>query len=162
MSREDEETKKSHAGSWGRCFKRRVFSSFSLLRQGLKSTESLPPGRSVILKKKIPEEGVARIFLVDHSLHTPSFTFTRDSFRGKGGRWKKEEKHWLGILTTDADRSSRAKTLAQRKKSFFRIAHPSQSDSLAWVAFNTRKDEMTVMMLDLKLQDWLIWSECVR
>lgn len=42
-------------------------------------------------KKKDPEEGAARIFLVDHSLRAPSFTFTRDSFRARedGGRRKR-------------------------------------------------------------------------
>lgn len=42
-----------------------------------------PSGRSAIEKKKDPEEGAARIFLVDHSLRAPSFTFTRDSFRAR-------------------------------------------------------------------------------
>jgi len=149
VSREDEETKESHAGGRG------VSKGGFLIHPFLCSSEvsnrptlSLRRRDRQSRKKKDPE-GAARIFLVDHSLRAPSFTFTRDSFRRKGewleeGRealtWRSDNRRW-SIFACE--------NVSAGKEIFFRIAHPSQSDSLAWVAFNTtRKDEKTVIMLD--------------
>lgn len=168
VSREDEETKESHAGGRGRCFKRRVsHPPFPPPRRGLESTETLfPSGRSAIERKKKGSRGRSCENFLSGSFVTRTLFYIHEGFvSGGGGRWKKEGRHWLGVLTTDADRSSRAKTLARAgKEIFFQIAHPSQSDSLAWIAFNTSEErhDCNDVRPNLKLHDWSIWNMYVR
>lgn len=113
-------------------------------KEGSPSTSSRPlgpreaphrlilPRRSAISRKKgkgISKEGAAGIFLVDHSL-LRSFLYIHGGIHPGGGESAVEEgeKYRLGVLTTDADRSSCAKGgVGGGKEIFFsnRIRHNS-------------------------------------
>lgn len=134
----------------GRCFKRRVlhppFSTPTRSRIGRFS----PLGSIGNLEKKGSRRRSRENFL-SGSFVTRTLLYIHEGFISGRGRAMEEGREEALTWHSDNRRWSifACENVSAGKEIFFRIAHPSQNDSLAWVAFNTtQKDEMTVMMLD--------------
>lgn len=105
-------------------------------------------------EKKDSEEETAGIFLEDHSLRAPSFTFTRDSSRwvAAGSQGKRR----LGVLTTDADRSPRAKcAVSEGEENLF--SNHIRYNGERGVAFNApRKRDMISITLEATFETYQV------
>lgn len=141
---------------WGNEEKPRGWSREVFQKEGSSSTLSLEVSNQPILSLRIDRQSwkkesrrsrenflsgsfVTRTLLYIHEGFVPGWGRTIEEGR-EALTWRSDNRRW-SIFARE--------NVSAGKEIFFRIAHPSQSDSLAWVAFNTtRKDEMTVMMLD--------------